>query len=153
MNAEAEEQQVEDDLKSEDLDDDFFDDESEKIMRSLKEQRLMQMKAEYEEQQINKSKGHGTYREIVEDEFLPLVTKTRFCVVAFFHKDFQRCKIVDMHLERICREHEEACFVKMDAERCPFFINKLQIQMLPTIIMFIDGVAADRITGFDELGG
>lgn len=84
---------------------------------------------------------------------MPLVTKTRFCVVAFFHKDFQRCKIVDMHLEKICREHEEACFVKMDAERCPFFITKLQIQMLPTIIMFIDGVAADRITGFDELGG
>ena len=25
--------------------------------------------------------------------------------------------------------------------------------MLPTIIMFIDGVAADRITGFDDLGG
>ena len=25
--------------------------------------------------------------------------------------------------------------------------------MLPTIIMFIDGIAADRITGFDELGG
>ena len=25
--------------------------------------------------------------------------------------------------------------------------------MLPTIIMFIDGIVADRITGFDELGG
>ena len=25
--------------------------------------------------------------------------------------------------------------------------------MLPTIICFIDGVAADRIVGFDELGG
>lgn len=25
--------------------------------------------------------------------------------------------------------------------------------MLPTLIMFVDGIAYDRITGFDELGG
>lgn len=25
--------------------------------------------------------------------------------------------------------------------------------MLPTIVMFIDGIAYDRITGFEELGG
>ena len=41
----------------------------------------------------------------------------------------------------------------MDAEKCPFFVTKLQIQMLPTIISFIDGVAVDRIIGFEELGG
>lgn len=43
--------------------------------------------------------------------------------------------------------------MRLDAEKCPFFITKLQIQMLPTIIMFIDGIAADRITGLDDLGG
>ncbi len=57
-----------------------------------------------------------------------------------------------MHLFKICREHEEARFVRLDAEKAPFFINKLAIQMLPTVIMFIDGVAQDRIVGFDELG-
>ena len=53
-----------------------MDEESEKIMRSLKEQRLEMLKADYEEKQHNKTLGHGTYTEIVESEFLPLVTKT-----------------------------------------------------------------------------
>lgn len=58
-----------------------------------------------------------------------------------------------MHLYNICRKHEECRFVRMDAQRAPFFVNKLGIQMLPTVIMFIDGIAVDRIVGFDQLGG
>ena len=111
------------------------------------------MKADYEEQQRNRTLGHGTYIEITEQEFLPTVTKTKYVCVAFFHKDFVRCKIIDMHIQRLVREHEECRFVRLDAERAPFFIEKLQIKMLPTLIMFVDGIAYDRITGFDELGG
>jgi len=32
-------------------------------------------------------------------------------------------------------------------------VNKLQIRVLPTVILFVDGVAKDRIVGFQELGG
>jgi hypothetical protein len=87
MNAQENAGMQYEDAKSEDedFDDDFFDDESEKIMRSLKEQRLNQMKDEYEERQVNRTLGHGTYTEITEEEFLPLVTKTKYVVVAFFH--------------------------------------------------------------------
>ncbi len=91
-------------------------------MRSMAEHRLAAMKEAYEEKQTNKTLGHGTYIEITEQEFLPLVTKTKYCVVAFFHKDFERCKILDMHLERIAKTHEETRFVRIDAEKCPFFI-------------------------------
>ena len=82
--------------------DDFMDEESEKMMRNYKEARMADMKEHYEEQQHNKTMGHGTYQEITEGDFLPVVTKTRFCCVAFFHKDFERCKIIDMHLHKIC---------------------------------------------------
>jgi len=57
-------------------------------MRSLREQRMQAMKADYEEKQVNRTLGHGTYQEIVEEEFLPLVTKTKYVCVAFFHQDF-----------------------------------------------------------------
>jgi hypothetical protein len=130
-----------------------MDEESERLIRELKESRIQEMRADYEEKQYNKTIGHGTYIEIVESEFLPIVTKTKYVVVAFFHKDFERCKIVDMHIHKICREHEECRFVRLDAERAPFFINKLGVQVLPTIIMFVDGKAVDRVVGFDELGG
>ena len=118
-------EELEDDHIGSDLEDemdDFMDEESEKIMRTLKEARLAGMKANYQEQQENKTMGHGTYQEILECDFLPIVTKARYCVVAFFHKDFERCKIVDMHLHKICRDHAEARFVRLDAEKAPFFI-------------------------------
>lgn len=71
--------------------------------------------------------GHGQYQEIVESEFLPTVTKSKFSVVHFYHKDFERCKIVDMHLREISKQHVEAKFVTLNAEKTPFFVQKLQV--------------------------
>merc|ERR1719450_456296 len=111
------------------------------------------LKQKHKEEMENLQKGHGTYSEITEEQFLPTVTKTKYCIVHFFHKDFERCKIVDHHMQIIVNKHKEALICKIDAEKCPFFVTKLQVQMLPTIISFIDGVAVDRIIGFEELGG
>jgi hypothetical protein len=49
----------------------------------------------------NKANGHGALKEIVEEEFLPVVTKTTFVICHFYHKDFERCKIIDHHLKLI----------------------------------------------------
>ena len=136
-----------------DSDDDFNSDGDDEILLSLREQRVSQLKAKQAQKLENLAKGHGHYSEIVEEEFLPAVTKTRYSIVHFYHKDFERCKVVDMHLSIIAKKHIECRIMKLDAEKCPFFISKLQIQMLPTIISFIDGVAVDRIIGFEELGG
>lgn len=35
----------------------------------------------------------------------------------------------------------------------PFFTVKLQIKVLPCLLLFINGVAVDRVVGFEELGG
>ena len=34
--------------------------------------------------------------------------------------------------------------MKIDAEKANFFVQKLKVKMLPTIIMFTNGVASDR---------
>lgn len=57
-----------------------------------------------------------------------------------------------MHLRNIARTHTEAKFIYINAEMSPFFVKKLQVQVLPTVVCFIDGVAVDRIIGFDDLG-
>ena len=57
-----------------------------------------------------------------------------------------------MHLRIIANTHPECRFLCLNAEKAPFFIQKLAIRVLPTIICFIDGVAKDRIVGFEELG-
>ena len=83
---------------------------------------------------------------------MPNVTGSKQVICHFYHKDFERCKIVDMHLRNIAKTHPEAKFIYLNAEHSPFFVQKLQVQVLPTIIIFLDGVAVDRVVGFEELG-
>ena len=118
-------QQEIDGEKDDDSDSDFNDDGDEEILRGLRDRKLAAMKQKNAEKMENIRNGHGKYEEIVEDQFLPAVTKTKFVVVHFYHKDFERCKIMDMHLGKISREHVESRFVRIDAEKCPFFVAKL----------------------------
>ncbi|CAK4090262.1 unnamed protein product [Aphanomyces euteiches] len=139
---------------SEDDDDDEFLDELDQdpdFMR-LREMRLKQLQDQYKIKQENLAKGHGEYREIVQDEFLKEVTSSPRVIVHFYHRDFERCKITDMHLAKIAKRHIECKVLKIDAEKAPFFVSKLVVRVLPTIILFEEGVAnSNRIIGFEGL--
>lgn len=97
--------------------------------------------------------GTGEYREIVEEEFLKEVTSTDLVVVHFYHNDFERCKIMDMHLRRVAVKYPRTKFLYLNAEKAPFFVAKLAVRVLPTVVMFSSGVAKDRLLGFERLGG
>ena len=45
------------------------------------------------------------------------------------------------------QKHADTKFVKCDVQKFPFFVPKLQVKVLPCVIMFFDGVAVDRIVG------
>jgi hypothetical protein len=133
---------------------DFDDNDNEDAeFRRLREQRLQALKNKQRELQENLLKGHGKYEEVVEEDFLKAVTGSKYCVCSFYHRDFERCKIVDKHLSILTQKHMETRFIKIDTEKSRFFVAKLAIRMLPTIVCFVDGIAVDRIVGFDELGG
>lgn len=129
--------------------DDTFDDDEE--LERLREQRLLQLKVQKETKMENIGKGHGSLREIVQDEFLTAVTGSLKVVCHFYHRDFERCKIMDMHLEKLAPQHIETKFIKIDAEKAPFFCEKLIIRTMPTLVCFINGVAVEKIMGFEGL--
>ena len=83
-------------------------------------------KCDFYEQEKKKKKPKkevfGEYDEITEEQFLPLVTKKKYVCVHFYHRDFERCKIIDMHLSKIALNHGETSFVKLNAEKAPFFV-------------------------------
>jgi thioredoxin-like negative regulator of GroEL len=121
-------------------------------LEQLHEQRLAELKAEREKRQEMSHKGHGEVTDITEGEFLEVVTKTDFVACHFFHKDFERCKIMDKHLRLLAPQYFSTRFCKLHAPDAPFFVAKLQVQMLPCLVLFVNGVAVDRVVGFEELG-
>jgi thioredoxin-like negative regulator of GroEL len=118
-------------------------------LRTMREQRLKQLKNAHREKLENIGKGHGQYREIVQDEFLKEVTGSFRVVCQFYHREFPRCAIMDHHLKILSERHIETKFIKIDAEKTPFFVDKLKIFRMPTLCLFNDGICYDKIIGFD----
>lgn len=75
-----------------------LEDDSE--LDAFREQRLQQLHAEYNKAQQLKASEHGRYSEVKEEKALMnITTSTKLCVVHFFKPDFNRCGIMDTHLE------------------------------------------------------
>ncbi len=45
--------------------------------------------------------------------------------------------------------HSECKFVRIHATKAPFFVEKLNIKTLPTLLIFKDGKTVERLIGFD----
>ena len=136
-----------------DDDEEFFEGlDNDPALDALRQKRLAEMKKAHETKQANLARGHGRVRDITQDEFLPELTgESEKCLVHFYHKDFPRCKVMEHHFSILAPQHIEAKFVRIDAEKAPFFVEKLRIRTLPCVIYFMGGLAVDRITGFEGL--
>jgi len=131
------------------LDDD--DDEAAEI-EALRARRMAEIRAAQMRQAEHRALGHGELRTITQDDFLPECTGgSEWVAVHFFHGEFERCKIMDHHLKLVAPMHLSCKFLRIDAEKAPFFVAKLQIRTLPALLVFQNGKAVDRLTGFDKL--
>ncbi len=128
-------------------------DDAEDDLDVIRARRLAELKRLSELEGKLRGLGHGEYTEITENEFLEAVIKSPRAVVHFFHRDFARCKSVDKNLAVVAPAIIGTRFLKINAEKCPFFIEKLSIKVLPTLLYFIDGKTVHRVTGFSEFGG
>jgi thioredoxin-like negative regulator of GroEL len=57
------------------------------------------------------------------------------------------------HLKLLSQQFPQTQFLNINAQKAPFFVEKLAIRTLPTICIFIDGVMKDKILGFEGLSG
>lgn len=137
--------------ESDDEFDHLLDDEDDELT-AIRQARIAQLAAGAKQRAEHISLGHGSLRTIVQDEFLRECTgSSKFVCVHFFHDDFERCKIMDFHLNIVAREHLEAKFLRIDAAKTPFFVAKLRIKTLPALCVFEDGKEVGRLPGFEGL--
>ncbi|WFD43719.1 hypothetical protein MPSI1_002383 [Malassezia psittaci] len=95
----------------------------------------------------------GQYREVRDEkELLRISYKEPRVVIHFAHKEFRRCHILDRHLEHLARQHPNTLFLKANVQDTPFLVEKLQIQVLPCMLAFLNGQCQDRLIGFEDFG-
>lgn len=117
----------------------------------MRQARLAALKQAAKSNKQKISDGHGELREIVEDDFLKEVTSTEFVVVHFFHEEFMTCKVMDKHLRALAPRCLQAKFLKLNAAKAAFFVAKIKVKVLPTLVFFHNGVVIGRQTGFEGL--
>jgi len=119
-------------------------------LRDRRRQQMKNLAAKKTEWRLN---GHGEYREVRgEKEFFAEVKSSKRVVVHFFRRSTFRCNIVDRHLSDLAKNHLETKFIKIDAEKSPFLVERLKIWMMPSILVCIDGKTSKTIMGFEEFG-
>jgi thiol-disulfide isomerase/thioredoxin len=136
--------------ESDDSDDDMLLNDPE--LDKIRAKRIAGMKAAAKKRAAKaKSEGVKEYLNIVESEFLPLVTKNKMTAIHFYHKDFPKCKVMDKHMKLLSMRHGEVKFARMNAEKAPFFVEKLRVRTLPAVIFFDDGIRVGEVIGFEGL--
>eukprot|EP00924_Labyrinthula_sp_SR-Ha-C_P009477 snap_masked-scaffold_2-processed-gene-25.5-mRNA-1 protein AED:0.00 eAED:0.00 QI:0/-1/0/1/-1/1/1/0/227 len=120
-------------------------------LEQMRKQKLENLKKLRKQREDNVAIGHGELRLISQDEVLPFILGRKFCVVHFFHREFEKCKVMSHHLKTLCKQHVETGFAEVDAEKAPFFVERLGIKVLPSVCMFIDGEKVDTLVGFQGL--
>ena len=130
-----------------------LEDDDDTAFSALREKRLEQLHTEMNRAKTLKETQHGTYVEIKDEkQLMDITTSTKLCVVHFMKPDFNRCRIMDEKLQILAEKHFDTRFVSINVENAPFLVVKLEIQVLPCVIGFIDGVGKDRIIGFEGIG-
>lgn len=112
------------------------------------------MQKQLRQEQDWRQLGHGVYSELTDTkEFFNAAKKSSRMIVHFYRSVTPRCEIVDAHFQKLAPTHVETRFVKIDAEKNPYLVEKLGIILMPTIVLIKDGKTDHAIHGFDEFGG
>lgn len=120
----------------------------------LKVKRMEALKKAQSQKQEWLSNGHGKYTEVADEkEFFDACKRSKHVICHFYRDSAFRCKIVDKHFEQLAHQHVETKFIKINAERVKFLVEKLRIVVIPTICLAKEGKTTDYIVGFDDLGG
>jgi hypothetical protein len=62
-----------------------------------------------------------------EKDFLLITTSTPKVICHFYHPDFRRCSLMTKHLETLAEKHFTTKFIKLQAEKAPFLVERLKV--------------------------
>eukprot|EP00915_Cephaloidophora_sp_WS-2016_P003888 GHVH01005263.1.p2 GENE.GHVH01005263.1~~GHVH01005263.1.p2 ORF type:complete len:248 (+),score=45.87 GHVH01005263.1:1412-2155(+) len=128
--------------------------DNEDMIEKIRRKRIAQLKATQMKQEKYTSLGHGKLSTIQDQkEFFTVAQKSDQVICHFFTTTNRRCDIVDARLTELAGAHMNLKCVRIDAEKSPFIAERLNIFMIPSIVLIKNGKSVHTVSGFDELGG
>jgi hypothetical protein len=144
--------------------------DDDEAMEELRKKRLAKMQQQHTQRLKWKELGHGSYEELgggsrndardVNKAFFEASKESDRMVVHFYRPSTRYCDVFHAHLAKLAPKHMETRFVKINVEDCDhqgggasFLVQRLNIIVMPTLILVKDRKVVHDIRGFDEVGG
>lgn len=122
-------------------------------LEELRERRKEGMRRQAERRERMRLLGHGEYRVCTDEKDFFAQAKTSDRLVVHFGRNATpRCEILDGHLKKLCRTHFETKFLFCNAEKSPFLADRLNIRVLPSLVLVKGGKVVEVLVGFEQFG-
>merc|ERR1740123_2850434 len=104
--------------------------------------------------QVQRSKwlanNHGRIHELSDQKlFFENVKSTKHVICLFYSKTSKWTQILQDHLTLIAQKHLECKFIQIEAQHAPFLIERLNIWMMPTLVLAKDNKVSTQLRGLD----
>lgn len=121
-------------------------------LEAIRRRRLAEMRKDAENRALWRRNGHGKLQRIAERDFFARAKGTARMVAVFCRTGTSRYSddLVE-HMERVAEAHLETLFVVLDAEKAPFLCTRLNIRVMPSLLMVRDGEIDKLLPGLDEI--
>lgn len=134
----------------------LLDNDEDEVAHQLREQRLEQLKKEFNKvdraaDKFGDEMGKVQYVED-EKEVMDLVTRSEVALVHFYQPTFPKCKLMNEKLGLLAEKHVSLHVLAIQAEKAPFLVAKIKVKVLPFVVVYKNGQELTRIVGFDGIG-
>ncbi|KAI6236690.1 TXNDC9 protein [Aphelenchoides besseyi] len=139
------EQKVDEELnKLDNLDDDGLEE--------IRRKRLLEMQKIQEKKQHLQTIGHGKLSELGGDkDFIEAGKESPKLVCYFYAQNTEKSQAVEKCLENLASANFFTRFIRINAERCPFLIERLRLKSIPVIAIVRNEKIVDYIRLADKL--
>lgn len=141
------------DEDSEDEDELFasLENEIDEDLSKYRESRIQQLSKEFKS--INELESVGSLQEFTDEkELMDQIVQRKVCLVHFYQPDFQNCIKMNQVLNLLAQNFPLLPIFTITVECCPFLVSKLNLKILPCLIVYKSGSEYDRLVGFTKLG-
>ncbi|MES1914241.1 MAG: hypothetical protein MHM6MM_006338 [Cercozoa sp. M6MM] len=122
-------------------------------LQRLRRKRLQELEERKKEETQWRKNGHGELHTLQEKAFFECAKQSKRIVVHFGRPSNPFCGTLNEHLGLIARHHMETKFIYLDAEKSPFLTQRLQIRVLPSLVLVKDNRTDKTLTGIGDITG
>ncbi|KAJ1615728.1 thioredoxin-like protein [Pavlovales sp. CCMP2436] len=114
--------------------------------------RIEQMKEAALEKEQWRRNDHGTLTMVSDQkDFFDSCKKSKRLVCLFYRDANKWCDVLATHCQVLAEKHMECKFLKVNAEKSPFLVERLNVYMMPTLVCVKEGNVHVQLNGLDDI--